>query len=92
MSIRPDVTAAVNEAKDKAPSIAKGTFFTITQWNSHRDRSYVGDCLEAMVVDGPFVRVRRHYSRINKSYFTIDLRDVDVRILSEEFVQAVIGE
>lgn len=65
---------------------AVGDFFTVTKWVSHPDRSYVGDCLECRVVDGPLMRVRRHHSQTHKDNFTLNAEDIEMRKLSPAFV------
>lgn len=65
---------------------AKGEFFTIIHNIRHpHDHSWHGNCLEARVLDGDFIRVRDH-DGISKNHFTIDARDFTFRKLSEEFV------
>ena len=69
-------------------SLKKGDFFTVVEWTSHKDNSYKGDCLEAVVVDHPFVRVRNHSSRFVPK-MTLNLDQIVIQPLSEDFVSDV---
>lgn len=72
-------------------ALKRGDFFTVVKWLSHHDNSWVGACLEARVVEGPFIRVREHINQLSKYHFTLDTRRVQLAPLSEEFVREVIG-
>ncbi len=68
----------------------KGEYFTVVRWTSHQDNSYVGDCLEAIAVDGDLVRCRRHPLSNWDSPITLAGSRLIMRPLSPEFVQSII--
>ena len=70
--------------------IKKGSFFTVVRWTDSNDGSYVGECLEAIVIDGDLARVDSHHNETSRRRFTLNLSDVEVRGLSKEFVDSVI--
>ena len=76
----------------KQAMIKKGDFVTVRKWLSHPDNSYKGDCLEVMVVDTPFIRVKRHTGWNKGGMLTLNLEQVELHPLSPEFVQSVIGD
>lgn len=75
---------------NEQPTIKKGDFFTVVRWLDSNDMSYVGSCLEAIVIDGDLIRVKNHGGYINIS--TISTSRVEVRLLGKEFVDSVLNE
>lgn len=65
-----------------------GDFITINRWLSHQDHSWVGQPLQVLAVDQPFLVVKE--SHPNARPFSLDTRRCEVRGLSEDFVQALI--
>ena len=75
---------------DIQQELKKGDFFTVTKWISGSDHSFVGDCLEVIVIDQNLARVWRHFGKNSKECFTMNLNNVEIRILSKEFVDNVL--
>lgn len=69
--------------------LEKGTFFTVTKWIDSTDKSYIGDCLEAIEIDHPFVNTRNHEAGLGYE-FTLNLDRVEIRELSKKFVESVL--
>ncbi len=69
--------------------LAAGMYITVVKWLNRTDRSYVGSCLKVLAEDYPFVRVRSRVDYVGD--VTLNLEEVEVRLLSDEFVQAVIN-
>jgi hypothetical protein len=71
--------------------IAKGDFFTVVQWLHSNDNSYKGDCFEVRVVDLPYIRAFRHTGWGAEGSITLNLDQVEIMPLSDEFVADVMG-
>ena len=69
---------------------AKGDYFTVVRWTSHQDNSYVGDCFEAIAVDGDLVMAKRHLLNNREGRITLCGSRLIMRPLSQEFVNSVI--
>ena len=72
-----------------------GDFITVVNWKTINDNSYKGDCLEVKVIDGHLLRVQRrsHYHNLHAlDSITLDTNQVNIRILSQEFVNNVLTE
>lgn len=85
--------------------IAKGHFVTVLKWlprefpavrmlgfdgGTHVDRSWVGDVLEVMAVDLPFIVVE-HRSASGYNPIQLNMDELVLKELSPEFVAASIG-
>jgi len=82
-----------NEQIALKQKLTVGQFFAIKKWITHYDKSYVGYVLLAHIIDYPFVRVKiqdAHWS--NGRPLTINLEDVEIKMLSDEFVDSVKSE
>jgi hypothetical protein len=79
-------------AQDLAESLTvkKGDFITVVRWTSHLDNSYKGDCMEVLVVDMPFIRVRIHDDDLFPEGVTLNLDQLEIMPLSDEFVKSVL--
>jgi len=72
-----------------------GDFITVLQWTDRNDNSYRGDCMEVQVIDLPLLRVKRHsgfrggISSLDN--ITLNLDQVDIKILTQAFVDNVKG-
>ena len=71
-----------------------GDMFTVTEWPFSVDRSFIGDVMEVVVIDYPFVRVFRHTGNIKgfSKKRTLDLNAVNIKKLSQEFIDDVLGD
>lgn len=77
---------------DITSALKKGDFVTVLE-RTGRDRSFIGSCLEILVIERPFVRVKLHGDRaLPNRVMTVDLREVKLQRLSDEFVRSVIDE
>jgi hypothetical protein len=72
--------------------LKKGDFFTITEWLSHKDRSYVGDVFELSVQDGEFISAVCHTGYFKGDKVQLNLNDVRTRLLSLRYVYDVCPE
>lgn len=72
--------------------LKKGDYFTITQWLSHKDRSYIGDVFELSAQDGEFISAVRHSGGFEGDKVQINLNDVRTRLLSLQYVYDVCPE
>ncbi|WP_415912494.1 hypothetical protein [Neptuniibacter sp. QD37_11] len=68
--------------------VKKSDFITVVKWRNSEDESYVGDCLEVLVVDENLLRVKVHCGF--KPVRTLNLDEVEIRPLSKEFVDCVL--
>jgi hypothetical protein len=68
-------------------NLQKGDFITVVKWKDCQDNSYKGDCLEVKVIDGDFILVKNHTKSFYDKNITLDMRRVEVRRLSREYVE-----
>lgn len=68
-------------------SVKPGMHITILRWLHVRDYSWVGDVLHVVAVNAPFIVVNLRRTHLT-SRMVIDTRNVALRQLSEDFVEA----
>lgn len=69
--------------------LKKGDVITVLEWVGSCDRSYVGDIMDVLCVDLPFVVVRRSPHPASRSKLTLDSRRVVMGKPSEEHIKTV---
>ena len=67
-------------------------FFTVVKWRGIKDNSYRGDCLQAKVIDFPYIRTFVHDGPLKGHTITLNLDQIEIMPLSDEFVYSVIGK
>jgi len=77
-------------AEIKTPEFNLGDLITVDKYLLGNDRSYIGDVLKVLAIDGAFIHVR------NLSFMglttVLDTRAYILRHLSPEFVSSVLNE
>lgn len=61
-----------------------GDVVTILEWTSHKDNSWVGECLDVLAVDAPFVCVETSIGP-----YRLDTRRCTLMRLSADYVAAM---
>lgn len=69
--------------------LKKDDVITILEWVDSKDRSYIGDIMNVLCVDPPFVVVGRDKHTAFSSKFTLDSRRVVFGKPSEEHIKTV---
>lgn len=71
--------------------ISVGDIVTVKRWKSFFDRSYVGDLLEVLSVDSPFLCVKRVGRSVVDRPLILSTDEVEIKKLSKEFVESALG-
>lgn len=70
-----------------------GDYITVDRWLNHRDLSRVGNILKVLIIDYPFIVVEDlSMDIVFLKRKTLDLREVAIKPLSDEFVSAALGD
>jgi hypothetical protein len=67
--------------------VKRGDFITIKKWRSHKDRSWVGDCLRVGAVQENFLVCTKIIPGGKEGIrFTLNIDDVEIMPLNEDFI------
>lgn len=75
----------------KPENITVGANLTVNKWISHSDNSWVGDALEVVAIDLPFIVVKEVGGLLDEN-FSLDVRRVQLQTLSVEYIRALAGD
>ena len=77
----------MNKRTTVVHKIKIGQTVTVLGWNtSYKNNSYVGDELEVVAIDYPFIKVRMDLVGLGLCIETLDLRVCDFKVLNKNFI------